>query len=127
MVPEILHHLGQASVVAELKLGRLKLTVFLVAAGIGAAARRDLRNAEFQGEAAYGGIFARGHDQARIGNRQAQNRHQLQEILIADGMRRPGRKVGTDGGSMRGTLMVWQPTPKRSSRWAMCIIRARVS
>lgn len=38
MVPEILHHLGQASVVAELKLGRLKLTVFLVAAGIGAAA-----------------------------------------------------------------------------------------
>ena len=69
--------------VAQLELPRCFLA-FAVTARIGAAARRNLRNAERAAFAPHGCRFARRQDQAGVGNGQTQDGDQLFEVFVTD-------------------------------------------
>ena len=79
-----------------------------VAAQFDAAAGVDLRDAEGHDFAAQRRRLAGRADQARVRNRQPQNRHQPLEVVVADQMR--SSSFTPQAGRSRGKLIVWGPT-----------------
>jgi hypothetical protein len=87
----VAHDLVERAVVAGLKLLLFFLVAqFGIAAGVGAAAAGNLRDAQLEGGPARFGVFARGHDDAGVRHGEAQDGDDLFEVVVRNRVRRIG-------------------------------------
>src|SRR5664280_1935548 len=91
---DVADHLVEGAVVAEAELRRVDLLVLRVPAGVRAAAGGDLRHPESERLAADLGRLPGRHDDPGVGHGQAEDRHDLAEVDVGDGVRRVARDVG---------------------------------
>ena len=89
-----MHDFIETAAIRGLKLRRVFVVLFFNFDGVApdrrAGTAGNLRNAEFQRFVADAGTFSCAHDHAGVGNGEANERHDLQEKIIRDGVRKGG-------------------------------------